>query len=85
MTRAFDRKYLVKYLGAYNYTIYDIIQNSKSSAQRVLADSNDVTIVEIYTTVNYTNPNPENFEAAKGMNECNLYIDGIIPEFLNCL
>lgn len=34
LTRTFDRNYLVKYLGTYNYTIYDIIQSSKSSAQR---------------------------------------------------
>lgn len=68
LTRAFDRNYLVKYLGAYNFTIYDIIQNSKSSAQRVLADSSDITAVENYTTANYTSPNPEYFGAAKGMN-----------------
>ena len=68
LTRAFDRNYLVKYLGAYNYTIYDIIQNSRSSAQRVLADSNDITIVENYTSAKYTSPNPDYFGVAKGMN-----------------
>lgn len=68
LTRAFDRNYLVKYLGAYNYTIYDIIQNSKSSAQRVLADSSDITVVENYTNASYTSPNPDYFGSAKGMN-----------------
>jgi lipoteichoic acid synthase len=68
LTRTFDRNYLVKYIGAYNYTVYDIIQNSMSSAQRVLADSNDITIVKNYTTANYTAPNPDYFGAAKGMN-----------------
>lgn len=68
LTRNFDRNYLVKYLGAYNFTIYDIIQNSRSSAQRVLADSNDITTVENYTNANYTSPNPEYFGSAKGMN-----------------
>lgn len=68
LTRAFDRNYLVKYLGAYNYTIYDIIQNSKSSAQRVLADSSDITVVENYTNASYTSPNPDYFGSTKGMN-----------------
>lgn len=68
LTRAFDRNYLVKYLGAYNFTIYDVIQNSKSSTQRVFADSSDITTVENYTTSNYTSPNPAYFGVAKGMN-----------------
>lgn len=68
LTRTFDRNYLVKYLGAYNYTIYDIVQSSKSSAQRVMADSNDITTVENYTSANRSKPNPNYFGAAKGMN-----------------
>ncbi|WP_394237325.1 LTA synthase family protein [Niallia oryzisoli] len=68
LTRAFDRNYLVKYLGAYNYTIYDIIQNSRSSAQRILADSSDIAVAENYTSANYTSPNPDYFGAAQGMN-----------------
>src|SRR5690625_3725641 len=46
LERTFDRNYIVKYLGAYNFTIYDVIQNLQTSTQRVLADSNDVTEVE---------------------------------------
>lgn len=68
LKRAFDRNYLVKYLGAYNYTIYDIIQNVRSSAQRAMADSNDVTDVLNYTKANYTEPNPKYFGKAKGDN-----------------
>ncbi|XJZ25782.1 LTA synthase family protein [Bacillota bacterium Lsc_1132] len=68
LTRSFDRNYLVKYLGAYNFTIYDIIQNIKSSSQRALADSSDVTDVENYRKANYASPNPEYFGKAKGMN-----------------
>src|SRR5699024_11760416 len=48
LKRTFDRNYIVKYLGAYNFTIYDIIQNLKSSSDRVLADSNDITEVRDY-------------------------------------
>ncbi len=68
LTRTFDRNYLVKYLGAYNYTVYDIIQSSKSSAQRALADSNDVTEIENYTKSTYAEPNEQFFGKAKDMN-----------------
>lgn len=68
LTRSFDRNYLVKYLGAYNFTIYDIVQNIKSSSQRALADSSDVTDAENYRKANYATPNPEYFGKAKGMN-----------------
>ncbi|MGG3797764.1 LTA synthase family protein [Metabacillus fastidiosus] len=68
LTRTFDRNYIVKYLGMYNYTIYDAIQSSKSSAQRALADTNDITEVENYVKANFASPNPEYFGKAKGMN-----------------
>lgn len=68
LTRSFDRNYLVKYLGTYNFTIYDIIQNIKSSSQRAFADSSDITDVENYRKANYTPPNPKYFGKAKGMN-----------------
>ncbi|WHY75617.1 LTA synthase family protein [Neobacillus sp. WH10] len=68
LTRSFDRNYLVKYLGTYNFTIYDVVQNVKSSSQRALADSSDITDVENYRKANYASPNPDYFGKAKGMN-----------------
>jgi lipoteichoic acid synthase len=68
LSRSFDRNYIVKYLGAYNFTIYDIIQNIKSSSQRALASESDITNVENYRKANYTPPNPAYFGKAKGMN-----------------
>lgn len=68
LSRTFDRNYLVKYLGQYNYQLYDIIQNSMSSAQRAFADSSDLTDVENFTKANYTEPNPKYFGKGKGMN-----------------
>lgn len=68
LTRTFDRNYIVKYLGTYNFAIYDAIQSSKSSAQRAFADSSDVTEIENYTKAHYTKPNPKYFGAAKGKN-----------------
>jgi len=68
LTRSFDRNYLVKYLGAYNFTIYDIVQNIRSSSQRALASSSDITDVENYRKANYAAPNSKYFGKAKGMN-----------------
>ena len=68
LTRGFDRNYIVKYLGLYNYAVYDAFQSTKTSAQRVLADSNDITKVLNYTKSHYAEPNPTYFGAGKGMN-----------------
>ncbi|HEY2420224.1 MAG TPA: LTA synthase family protein [Neobacillus sp.] len=68
LTRGFDRNYIVKYMGLYNYTIYDAVQSTKASAQRVFANSNDITEVYNYTKSNYAEPNPTYFGAGKGMN-----------------
>ncbi|WP_043932147.1 LTA synthase family protein [Bacillus sp. EB01] len=68
LTRSFDRAYLVKYLGTYNFTIYDAIQNIRSSSERALADSNDITEIENYRKANYSEPDPKLFGKAEGMN-----------------
>ena len=34
LTRGFDRNYIVKYLGMYNYSIYDSVETMKASSQR---------------------------------------------------
>lgn len=68
LTRSFDRNYLVKYLGTYNFTIYDAVQNVKSNSQRALADSSDVTDVENYMKANYDVPNNVYFGKAEGKN-----------------
>ncbi|WP_197090954.1 LTA synthase family protein [Bacillus sp. FJAT-27231] len=77
LTRGFDRKYIVKYLGMYNYTIYDTVQSTRASAQRVLADSDDITEVNNYVKTNYAEPNPKYFGAAKGMNVVYLHLESI--------
>jgi len=77
LTRGFDRNYIVKYLGMYNYTIYDAVESTKASAQRVLADSNDITEVINYTKSNYGEPNPEYFGVAKGKNIVFLHLESI--------
>lgn len=48
LTRTFDREILVKNLGIFNYHIYDVFIQSKTSAQKALAEENDIDEVEEY-------------------------------------
>ncbi|MBP3039585.1 hypothetical protein J9303_08805, partial [Bacillaceae bacterium Marseille-Q3522] len=57
LTRAFDREMLIKNIGTYNYHLYDIFLQSKSTAQRVLADGSQMVDIENYSRANYKNPN----------------------------
>lgn len=75
LTRGFDRNYIVKYLGMYNYSIYDSVETMKASSQRALADSDDLTEVINYTQSNYAEPNPAYFGAAKGKNVIYLHLE----------
>ncbi|MFC0301329.1 LTA synthase family protein [Virgibacillus soli] len=75
LKRSFDRNYIVKYLGAYNFAIYDAIQNLKTSSQRVFADSSDITEVENYTKNKFAEPNPELFGVAKGKNIIKIHLE----------
>lgn len=68
LTRTFDREILVKNIGTYNYHIYDAFLQSKSSAQRALADGGELIDIENYNRVNYKEPNDEMFGIAKGKN-----------------
>src|SRR5699024_9838344 len=73
--RTFDRNYIVKYLGAYNFTIFDAVQNVKSSTQRVLADSSDVTEVQNYTNNKYAKPDEDLFGIAEGKNVIKIHLE----------
>ena len=75
LKRTFDRNYIVKYLGAYNFAIYDAIQNVKTSSQRVLADSSDITVVENYTKNKFAEPNEELFGVAEGKNIIKIHLE----------
>ncbi|WP_341960210.1 LTA synthase family protein [Planococcus maritimus] len=75
LTRGFDRTYIVKYLGMYNYALYDTVESVKASSQRVMADSDDNTEVLNYTKSNYASPNEAYFGAAEGMNVIYLHLE----------
>jgi lipoteichoic acid synthase len=68
LTRAFDRELLVKNIGTYNYHLYDIYVQSKSSAQRALADGSELVEVGNYVRANQAEPNIEMFGKYKGRN-----------------
>ncbi|WP_231889766.1 LTA synthase family protein [Oceanobacillus sp. Castelsardo] len=68
-TRGFDREYLVKNIGLFNYHIYDIVQHSKAESQRVFADGNELNDIESFIDENVkVNENSNMFGAAEGKN-----------------
>ncbi|HLR65631.1 LTA synthase family protein [Virgibacillus alimentarius] len=75
LKRTFDRSYIVKYLGTYNFMIYDAMQSLKSTTQRVLADSNDITTVANYTKNKYAKPNEVYFGRGKGKNIIKIHLE----------
>ncbi|WP_087972107.1 LTA synthase family protein [Oceanobacillus rekensis] len=75
LERTFDRNYLVKYLGTYNFMIYDAVQSFETSKQRVLADSSDITEVENYTKSKYAEPNAEIFGTGEGKNIIKIHLE----------
>ncbi|MFZ0371262.1 MAG: LTA synthase family protein [Halobacillus sp.] len=57
--RAFDREYLVKNIGVYNYHLYDASMQTKTKAQRVLADGSEISEIESYLDNNSPDGNNE--------------------------
>lgn len=68
LTRTFDREILVKNIGTFNYHLYDIFLQSKTSAQKALADGSNLVDIENYIRANYVKPNQKYFGMAKGRN-----------------
>lgn len=77
LSRGFDRSYIVKYLGMYNYTIYDAVKTLEASSERAKADSDDIVEVVNYTKGNYASPNEKYFGIAKDMNVIYLHLESI--------
>ncbi|MDC3415516.1 LTA synthase family protein [Aquibacillus salsiterrae] len=68
LQRTFDREYLVKNLGLFNYHIYDVVLQSKTKAQRVFADGNEMPEIESYIQENRPSKLSELFGIAKNKN-----------------
>ncbi|MFJ7646461.1 LTA synthase family protein [Lysinibacillus sp. NPDC097279] len=68
LTRSFDRELLVKNIGTYNYHLYDIYIQSKSSAQRALADGSELVEVNNYIRSNQAASDENKFGKYKDRN-----------------
>lgn len=68
LTRGFDREMLVKNIGMYNYHLYDIYIQSKSQAQRALADGSQLVEVNNYIRSKQAEPSKDMFGVAEGKN-----------------
>ncbi|AST96580.1 LTA synthase family protein [Shouchella clausii] len=75
LARTFDRNYIVKYLGLYNYTIYDGIQTVQAESQRAYASSDDLTEIENYTVSRFAKPNEDYFGIAEGKNIIKIHLE----------
>ncbi|MCL1630999.1 LTA synthase family protein [Sporolactobacillus sp. CPB3-1] len=83
LSRTFDRNYIVKYLGAYNFAIYDAIQSARSNAQRAMADSSDINEIQNFTKSNYAEPNPSYYAKGKGMNVIYVSLESLQSFIIN--
>ena len=68
LTRSFDREMLVKNIGMYNYHLYDVYIQSKSQAQRALANGSELVEINNYVRANQAEPSDEMFGIAKDRN-----------------
>ncbi|GLB58191.1 LTA synthase family protein [Cytobacillus sp. NCCP-133] len=68
LTRTFDREMLVKNIGTYNYHIYDLFLQTKSSAQRAFADGSELADIKNYVSTKYKKPDEKMFGIAEGKN-----------------
>ncbi|MDL4841550.1 LTA synthase family protein [Aquibacillus rhizosphaerae] len=84
LQRTFDREYLVKNIGLFNYHIYDIALQSKSQAQRVFADGNEMPEIEDYTKQHKTSAeNSELFGIAEDKNVIFISLESIQSFVIN--
>ncbi|EPE60980.1 glycerol phosphate lipoteichoic acid synthase 2 domain protein [Exiguobacterium sp. S17] len=68
LTRSFDRELLVKNIGTFNFHVYDAMLQTKTSAQKAMADGSELAKIEKYTRQNYAAPNRDLFGKYKGKN-----------------
>ncbi|MFD1038482.1 LTA synthase family protein [Virgibacillus byunsanensis] len=83
-TRAFDREYLVKNIGLFNYHVYDIAVHSKVKTQRVFADGNDLPEIEEFTQTQVnSDSNAELFGIAEDKNVIFINVESMQSFLIN--
>lgn len=83
LTRSFDREMLVKNISVFNFHIYDAVLQSKTSAQRALADSDSLTEIENYVNANRKEPQEDLFGIAKDRNVILLSLESLQSFVIN--
>jgi phosphoglycerol transferase MdoB-like AlkP superfamily enzyme len=83
LTRSFDREMLVKNISVYNFHIYDAFLQSKTQAQRALADSNSLTEIENYVNANRKEPSEDLQGIAEGRNVILLSLESLQSFVIN--
>ncbi|WP_213667674.1 polyglycerol-phosphate lipoteichoic acid synthase LtaS [Staphylococcus capitis] len=83
LTRTFDHKYLVKYLGPYNFTVYDGVKTIQNNQQKALASEDDLTKVLNYTKQKRTEPNQEYYGVAKKKNIIKIHLESFQTFLIN--
>lgn len=83
LTRTFDHKYLLKYLGPFNFTVYDGVKTIENNQQKALASEDDLTKVLNYTKQKRTEPNPEYYGAAKKKNIIKIHLESFQTFLIN--
>lgn len=84
LQRGFDREYLVKNIGLFNFHIYDIVQQSKSKAKRVLADGNELSEILTYVEEETTDTSETNmFGIAKDKNVIFVWLESLQTFVIN--
>ncbi|SES83622.1 uncharacterized sulfatase [Oceanobacillus limi] len=83
-TRAFDREYLVKNIGLFNYHIYDVILHSKVKSQRVFADENEIKEIKDYIEKEIrSNEKSDLFGVAEGKNVITIWAESVQSFVIN--
>ncbi|GGM31582.1 lipoteichoic acid synthase-like YqgS [Paraliobacillus quinghaiensis] len=84
LQRTFDREYLVKNIGIFNYHIYDIAQQSRSQAQRVFADGNQLPEIVEYVKGDTVNQDENNlFGVAEDKNVIFISLESVQSFVIN--
>ncbi|MRG86586.1 LTA synthase family protein [Salinibacillus xinjiangensis] len=81
--RGFDREYLVKNVGLFNYHVYDIVINSKTKVQKVLADGSKLNDVEEYVDKNVDQPKSDLWGIAKDKNIIYISLESVQSFVIN--
>lgn len=83
LTRGFDRTYIVKYLGIYNFIVYDAVETIEAQSERALADSSDITEVQNYIDSKKIPANVEYFGKAQGKNVVYIHLESMQQFLMN--